>query len=282
MREFTGGLLGRGSYFRPRSAVRILPKSISHVEFMFSKVKMSMAEQVVEARGIERGAPEFETESLREWERIMYRTENSAVGMEMNDALAQAQDQGVWTRGLVTFMNAVSKQFSMLTRGMNELSKGNRRLGATMMGYGASALILEAMVRDLFSREKVEGNYITRVAKRMLTGLPSMIPILGPLVERAARQLVDMRTWPGESHLLLDGATNVADSGGEMANAIIDNVMGDDFDPQEFKDGSKNLLLSISQMLGFPLRRAISTGEQVGGADSDSGQKKKRFKKVKL
>ncbi len=280
LREQTGGLLGRRSFFRPRSAFRILTKGISGFEFIISKQKMSMAEQIVEDRGIDRNSPEFEEESLREWERIMYRTENTSVGMELNNALAGASDRGLWARGPMMFMNAVSKQWSALMRARHELKSGDKRTGARLAGYGVAALAIEAMVRDLFSREKIEGTWPERIVKRSALNIVTMIPVVGIILEQAARQALDIRTWPGESNILLDAAKDAASAGGQVASEIAKAVSTGSADREEFDKALVRFMFTTAQMFGLPLQRAVNLGEQIGGADE--GTTNKRDKKISV
>ena len=263
--EWTGGAVQQSSYLRPTPATQILTKTISEPERVTSVAKMKMAEEVVKARGITEDNPRFDAESILEWERMMYRTESSSVGTELNGALAWARDKGPIGRASTAFLNAASKQFSLMLRGVDEIKVGNRAKGAAMVGATAASVLLTAIIRDIFSREEIEGNYVERIMKRAAVDFPGMIPLIGPPLEAGVRRALDMKVWPNDSNLLADSVNDVTDSGVDLGSEIAGVITANDkFDVDELVDKTWNFAKDVGNLGGAPIRRAEGIGEQIG------------------
>lgn len=232
--EITAGVVGQKSVFRPSPVRNVFGKTMETAEFNIGGIpRWFLAESFVRRQGVDPGDPEFNSLVAREWERLMYRGENSSEPMELNGALAFAREHVV-AAPMVAFMNSVSKVYSAGLRGMDLVRMGfDRELparqravalaqGSAIVAPVAASLILEGILRELLSFEKIPGDYQQRIAKRVALNSATMLPVIGPVLELAARRAMDMRTFPSDSNLLIEAAGDVATAGGSLTNRFLE------------------------------------------------------------
>lgn len=133
----------------------------------------------------------------REWERMMFRGENTGHGMELSGVLAEGRRNPYWAP-FVAFSSSVSKVYSLAVRGMlagrrakRLLESGDRagavreaRTALAAAGSVAASAAWAAMIREVLSsdREDDERTLARRGLERVTLEMASAVPVLGPNV----------------------------------------------------------------------------------------------------
>lgn len=229
--EVTGGLLSNRSFFRPKPLVDSLSSGVQKAEFALgAAARWFMAEDFVKSQGITPDDPSYNDQVAREWERLLYRGENSSEPMEYNSALAYAHDHATFAP-FVAYMNAASKMYSAGLHGLdlvNEASVSTNTgekarkyaAGGAILAAVGAGIISEGMLRELFSFEEVPGDYTERVAKRSAVGTVTLLPVFGTALERMLRPMLDMRNYPADGDLISSSMTEIADSTASLSAEV--------------------------------------------------------------
>lgn len=199
MHHATSGLLGESRRrFGPKGITEYALTPLEKSDQFGATIRWGAAERSIAEKmpQLAPGSDEFYEQVAREWERLMYRGENTAHGFELSGALAHGRRNPAFG-SFVMFQSSTSKIYSLLPRTAGQLAKGDVR-GATKslaaflgsQAYSAWARTLVGYMRgqreggDVFPVEKeAQKRYLKTVAQEV-AGLP---PFIGNSLKAIAR-----------------------------------------------------------------------------------------------
>lgn len=200
MHHATSGLLGESRRrFGPKGITEYALTPLEKSDQFGATIRWGAAErQMAESRpDLAVGSDEFYEQVAREWERMMYRGENTAHGFELSGALAHGRRNPAWG-SFVMFQSSTSKIYSLLPRAAGQLKRGDIR-GATksfaaFLGsqtYSAWARTLTGYIRgqreggDVFPVDEGARKRFIKTVAQEAAGLP---PFIGNSLKSIARR----------------------------------------------------------------------------------------------
>lgn len=160
-----------------------------------SVIRWKMAEAYIRESQphLREGSNDFNEAVAREWERLVFRGENSAHGGDMTGAIALGR-RNVFFSTLVMFMSSVSKIYSLAVRATFQAQRGERRAAARSIAGVAGSLAWAALVREVLvamrGGDDDDDELMERAALRLATEAATTIPVFGNvLVAPAIRQM---------------------------------------------------------------------------------------------
>lgn len=199
MHHATSGLLGESRRrFGPKGVTEYALTPLEKSDQFGATIRWGAAErQIAESRpDLAAGSDDFYEQVAREWERMMYRGENTAHGFELSGALAQGRRNPAWG-SFVMFQSSTSKIYSLLPRAAGQLKRGDVR-GATKslaaflgsQAYSAWARTLTGYIRgqkrgeDVFMTDDAARKQYLKTIAQEAAGLP---PFVGNSLKAIAR-----------------------------------------------------------------------------------------------
>lgn len=207
MHHATSGMLGESKRkFGPKSASEIALAPLEVSDKFGATIRWGAAESRIaeEMPHLARGSDEYYEQVAREWERMMYRGENTSHGFELSGALAQGR-KNPWFGSMVMFQSSTSKIYSLLPRAAGQLKKGDIG-GATrsLAGFlGAQAYAAWARTAVKYMRGQVEGTMLDprderarkEFLKTMLEESAGLPPFFGNSLKAIARTATGKGTF---------------------------------------------------------------------------------------
>ncbi len=184
--ESTSGMTSdRTRSYGPRGITELGLEPLQKSDQFGAIIRWKMAERFIGQQhpGVQAGTNEYNNLVAREWERMMFRGENTGHGGDMTGALALGR-RNPYFAPLVMFTSSVSKIYSAGVRARLQLQRGDVK-GSTKSFIGlVAALLWAAGVREGFARmRKPQDQPITTaLPERALKDFLGFVPVLGPNV----------------------------------------------------------------------------------------------------
>lgn len=150
-------------------------------------IRWRMAELHVQEtqKSLQEGSDAYYAEVAREWERLMFRGENTAHGGDMTGALALGR-RNVFFGPFVMFTSSVSKIYSLAARASFQLQRGEYQAAAKSMagvfGSMAWAGLVREIMRSMRGSADEDEEIWDRTVLRMATEATNLVPIFGQSV----------------------------------------------------------------------------------------------------
>lgn len=194
IQEFTSGLSNAPSDTKWRKNLETAAMSwLEGTDRWGALVRYKIAQQVVRDRTtLQEGTEEFNRAVAREWNLMMFRSENTAHGADRTGAFQFAGRHPVF-KVFIMFQSAVSKQYSLFVEAMLQAQQGGRqnlqdaatKLAFLSISLAASRAISQAFYSVLFppedeeEKEKTWAQLLGKVAGTPL----SIVPVVGPTLQ---------------------------------------------------------------------------------------------------
>ena len=194
IQEFTSGLSNAPSDTKWRKNLETAAMSwLEGTDRWGALVRYKIAQQVVRDRTVlQDGTEEFNRAVANEWNRMMFRSENTAHGADRTGAFQFAGKHPVF-KVFIMFQSAVSKQYSLFVEAMLQAQQGGRqnlqdaatKLAFLSISLAASKAISQAFYSVLFppeddeEKEKTWAQLLGKVAGTPL----SIVPVVGPTLQ---------------------------------------------------------------------------------------------------
>lgn len=239
----------RFSYGGPSLEERGLA-AIEWADRMSSFVRWRMAEMQVQ-----RNRPELEQDSAaygeavaREWERLVFRGENTSHGGEMSGALAYGREN-TWFGAFVRFMSSVSKLYSLAMRGYLQWERGEYKAAARSFAAVTASIAYVAIIRELWAALRGDDDdreVPVRVASRMAQEAASALPIVGPaVVAPLLRELSGQNAYIFPASMTEDAIQGAGNATIALAQAIEAGIEGN---PDDFKRHGGRAFLGLLEL----------------------------------
>jgi len=168
----------------------------------------------------------------REWERLMFRGENTGHGGDMTGALAYGRDN-VWFGAFVRFMSSVSKIYSVGVRGALQFQRGEYAAAknslAALLASSAMAAMVREMVTSMKGDDDEDEGIPERIALRVATEAAGYLPILGSsVVAPAVRVMAGKPTYIYPSSMTEGALIDTGETTLALFRAIKAGLDGDD------------------------------------------------------
>lgn len=191
-------------------------------------IRWNMSEMYVEEQGTPRDAPDFNEKVAREWERSMFRSENTGHGMEMTGAIASGRRHAAAAPWFM-FSSSTSKIFSAAVRSALAASRGEKALALTAASGFLGAITWAAMAGAGLARARggddEDESFVSDVAKRSAQDTAKMVPIVGSLaLEPIVRKVLKNNPGTFSGNLWIDQA-QAAGRGASDMYAAVENWM---------------------------------------------------------
>jgi hypothetical protein len=194
IQEFTSGLSNAPSDTKWRKNLETAAMSwLEGTDRWGALVRYKIAQQVVRDRtALQDGTDEFNQAVANEWNRMMFRSENTAHGADRTGVFQFAGQNPVF-KVFIMFQSAVSKQYSLFAEAMLQAQQGGRqnlqdaatKLVFLSISLAASKAISQAFYSLLFppedeeEKEKTWAQLLGKVAGTPL----SIVPVVGPTLQ---------------------------------------------------------------------------------------------------
>jgi hypothetical protein len=186
--ETTSGMVAdRTRSYGPRDITELGLEPLQKSDQFGAIIRWKMAELYIQQQkpNVAKGSAKFNELVAREWERMMFRGENTGHGGDMTGALALGR-RNAYFAPLVMFTSSVTKIYSAGVRARLQLQRGDTK-GATRSFIGLTmALLWAAGVREGFRKMRGSGDddepFYLAVPKRAIKDLVGFVPVLGPNV----------------------------------------------------------------------------------------------------
>ena len=215
-------------------------------------IRWRMAERFIgqQRPRVEAGTDNYYDLVAREWERMMYRGENTGHGGDMTGALALGR-RNPYFAPLVMFTSSVSKIYSAGVRARLQLQRGDMK-GSTKSFIGlVAALLWAAGVREGFARMRKPQDepVTTALPKRALKDFLGFVPVLGPAVlQPLFSKATGGSAFSYPSSTLESTMQDMSNTGVAMITTI-EKAMADELDAQGEAAYKKSLWKSIEGAL---------------------------------
>lgn len=208
-RELTGNLIGerKSSYGGPDITERFL-FGLTAGDKLFAAWRYKMAELELAQTQPGLQGEAFKVAAAREWTKLMYRSDNTAHGMELSGLLAGGRRNPVLA-SFVLFSNAQSKTYSLAVRAIDQAKRGERAAAITSAtGVVLSTLYMTVGVRMLMGalrgdkKQDPEESWTKELARRFSTETASLVPLVGqPVLVPIARRMwgISGGAYPGSA-----------------------------------------------------------------------------------
>ncbi|MCL7965377.1 MAG: hypothetical protein M8858_08165 [marine benthic group bacterium] len=185
--ETTSGMVAdRTRSYGPRDITELGLEPLQKSDQFGAIIRWRMAELFVEQQHpkVAKGSDKYNNLVAREWERMMFRGENTGHGGDMTGALALGR-RNAYFAPLVMFTSSVSKIYSAGVRARLQLQRGDTK-GATASFIGMTmALLWAAGVREGFRKMRGSDDdepFFIAIPKRAVKDLVGFVPVIGPNV----------------------------------------------------------------------------------------------------
>jgi hypothetical protein len=194
IQEFTSGLSNAPSDTKWRKNLETAAMSwLEGTDRWGALVRYKIAQQVVRDRtALQDGTEDFNRAVATEWNKMMFRSENTAHGADRTGAFQFAGRHPVF-KVFIMFQSAVSKQYSLFVEAMLQAQQGGRqnlqdaatKLAFLSISLAASKAISQAFYSVLFppedeeEKEKTWAQLLGKVAGTPL----SIVPVVGPTLQ---------------------------------------------------------------------------------------------------
>lgn len=186
----------------------------------------------------------------REWERMMFRGENTGHGGDMTGALALGR-RNPYFAGFVMFTSSVSKIYSVGARGQLLLGRGDIKGANNSFAALIMALLWAAGVREGFARMRKpqDESIVTALPKRAVKDFLGFIPIFGgSVLAPAFSKLMGGSMFSYPQHVLESVTQDVRQTGGATIN-MIEEILTQERNREGDLAYTKNLKRSIEGAL---------------------------------
>ncbi len=226
-------------------------------------IRWKMAEMYVkETRGINESTPEYYDEVAREWERSMFRSENTAHGMELTGALSYARTNAAFAP-FVMFSSSTSKIYSAAMRSVLAGQRGDKKQAALsaagFIGATAWAAVVGQILSELRNPPDDDEDFAKKVAKRGARDAVRSIPVLGslalePILVKVLKERPGMYTgnlWIDQSRAAVSGVTDIYTA---VENWLTDKPLkgNERSNLDRFLDGLDKTAEAASPLFGVP------------------------------
>lgn len=199
-------------------------------------IRWRMAERYIEQQGTPKDAPDYYDKVAREWERSMFRSENTSHGMELSGALALGRRSAVFTPW-VMFSSSTSKIYSAAIRSALAFRRGDyAEAGRAAVGFLGSVAWASLIGTTLASLRRGgddddEGKQLSDLiaskgedmARRAARDVANMVPVFGSLlIEPALRVVLNERRGGFTGNLWIDQAQSIMQGVPDIYKAIQD------------------------------------------------------------
>jgi hypothetical protein len=188
IQEFTSGLAAGPSDTRWRKNME--DKSLSWLEMtdkMGALARYKTAIEVIKDRTeLEQGTEEFNRAVAREWNLMMFRSENTSHGADRT-GFFQFAAKNPMAKIFIMFQSAVSKQYSLFAEAVIQAQQGGRenlQEAAMKMSFVAASVYMSLAISSafygiLFPPDEEDETTVTDVMGRILSAPLSIVPVIG-------------------------------------------------------------------------------------------------------
>jgi 2-polyprenyl-3-methyl-5-hydroxy-6-metoxy-1,4-benzoquinol methylase len=192
IQEFTSGLAAGPSETRFRKSVE--DSSLSWLE-MSDKygalIRYKTAIEIVKDRtDLQQGTPEFDRAVAREWNLMMFRSENTSHGADRTGWFQEAGRNPTF-KLFIMFQSAVSKQYSLFAEAVIQAQQGGRenlKEAAMKMAFVATSVYMSLAISSAFygilfpsdeDEDKELGQVVADTLGLLISAPLSMVPVVG-------------------------------------------------------------------------------------------------------
>lgn len=242
LHQLTAGMTLKQTSLGPKPIQQVFLKHIEFMDHFGALIRARMAEMhVQENLGINPDGDGYNEAVAREWERLMFRGENTGHGMEHTGALALGRENP-WFGSFVMFTSSVSKIYSAKTESFMSIERarqysrqgnpaGAKKEAVNARGFIAASvmsLIFVGVVRELLrysmgfadEDEQTPEALAKNMAKRMPRELVGYAPVLGSNVfEPTMRALMQQQGAQFSATIWDDVLGHMANTGTALINA---------------------------------------------------------------
>ena len=200
---------------------------------------------------LEKGSDEYYTEVAREWERLMFRTENTGHGGDRTGLLAYGRESVAFST-VVQFTSSVTKIFTLAPQAQMEYERGEYRAGNRSVAALATAVLMSAVAREtlafLRGREEEDEEVWERVAKRMAVEFAGFFPIVGSAVfQPLVREMLGQGAWAFPASTAESTLRDAARTASSVYQTI-EAALNDELDAQGEKVFGRKALRSLDNI----------------------------------
>jgi hypothetical protein len=245
IQEFTSGLASGPSENRWRKNME--DKSMAWLELtdrIGALARYKVAKQVIrDTTDLQEGTEDFDRAVAREWNLMMFRSENTSHGADRTGWFQMAGRNPVF-KIFIMFQSAVSKQYSLFAEAVIQAQQGGRKNlqeAAAKMGFVASSVYLSLAISRffygiLFPRDEEDEVNATEIAGTLLSAPLSIIPVFGNAIQTGVASLFSPENTrkPMQLDLLssfffgtLEAVSIGAKAIGQISDEEIDTKTGD-------------------------------------------------------
>lgn len=188
IQEFTSGLVGGPTDTKWRKNME--DKSLSWLEMtdkMGALARYKTAIEVIKDRtDLKEGTEEFDRAVAREWNLMMFRSENTSHGADRTGWFQMAGRNPIF-KVFIMFQSAVSKQYSLFAEAVIQAQQGGRQNlqdAAMKMGFVAASVYMSLAISSaffgiLFPPDEEDEKTLADVMGTLLSAPLSIVPVLG-------------------------------------------------------------------------------------------------------
>jgi hypothetical protein len=203
IQEFTSGLASGPVETKWRKSVE--DKSMSWLELtdkIGALARYKVAQQVIRDRTeFQEGTEEFDRAVAREWNLMMFRSENTSHGADRTGWFQMAGRNPAF-KVFIMFQSAVSKQYSLFAEAVIQAQQGGRqnlqeaamKMGLVAMSVYMSVLISSAFYGILFPPDDEEEKELSEVVRDLFTTMVSaplaIVPVIGNTLQQTVQDLI--------------------------------------------------------------------------------------------
>lgn len=265
LHETTGSMIGeRETSLGPSDPAELSLVPLTKMDQGAALLKGLAAEEQVAREQPDLAGEAFEQAVADAWTKSMFRSDNTAHGMEMSGALATAR-RNVFFAPFIMFANAQSKVYSLGLRAINQARRGETEQAiASAAGVALSTLWMTVGVRMFVGalrgdRKEKDESFVQEFSRRYATELAGLVPILGQsiLVPTIRRMLGDSgAVYPANA---MDDVLQRAGTAALQAGKAVHQVVTEGARTWRDEDFANNLMKFVlgtfevgSQMAGVP------------------------------
>jgi hypothetical protein len=249
--HITMGMLPERRLYRPASVTDlVMEKSVQLAEeYGAIPINFLKAESAVqELQGLQPGMDGYEAAVARQWERNLYRGDNTNNPIEDTTLIRSAKNNPALSPAAL-FMSAPTKTLSLLPKAYDELSQGKYKNAAATTAALATSVAFEETLRLIFSPPKDEKE--KSISRNMILGLVGRYPIIGPILEDQGRKWFGWKTYGFQQNLLTGAIEDMAQSSVAMGQGILDTIDGNQ-EPDKLIEQTLDVLSAFGPAKGVP------------------------------
>jgi hypothetical protein len=199
IQEFTSGLAGGPTETKWRKSIE--DKSMSWLELtdkIGALARYKVAQQVVRDRTeFQEGTEEFDRAVAREWNLMMFRSENTSHGADRTGFFLGAAKNPM-AKIFIMFQSAVSKQYSLFAEAVIQAQQGGRQNlqeAAMKMAMVAASIYMSLAISSafygiLFPPDEEEEKELSDYLAALLSAPLAIFPVFGNTLQQAVRDFI--------------------------------------------------------------------------------------------